>query len=139
MVFNPCNRPQYAENWGFLQHSSLPSNVDGISCHITERRGNFLFQEVKRGEPLPTGQNILLEGLARLPQFVVLVVRSEMVPPDDKNCREVVPRFYNYYYNDNGVILLSSPIKTNPEHFRNLYHRWFKELTLDVWKNGHQQ
>jgi len=84
------NRPQYADNWAFLQHTSLPTNVDGMTWHLTERCGRFLFLEVKRGESLSDGQKYMLEALARIPQFDVVIVHSLQADPDEKNGNYIV-------------------------------------------------
>lgn len=51
----------------------LPSDLD----LIYERKGHFLIAEFKRGkEKLSQGQKILLQNLAKLPQFKVIVVNG---------------------------------------------------------------
>ena len=51
----------------------LPSDLD----LIYERKGQFLIAEFKRGkEKLSQGQKILLQNLAKLPQFKVIVVNG---------------------------------------------------------------
>jgi len=52
----------------------LPSNLD----MVLERNGNFLIAEWKRpGEGIKVGQMILLEALARVPGFVVLIITGD--------------------------------------------------------------
>jgi hypothetical protein len=51
-----------------------PSNLDGI----LERKGHFLVFECKQAfEPLSRGQQILLQALAALPNWVVLVIELD--------------------------------------------------------------
>lgn len=110
-------RPQYAEDWTFLDHPCLPTNMDGI----TERHGRFLVLEVKRGEEISTGQHIMLERLSKVPKFTVVVVWSRHTPADDKNGREVQPWFYRVVNGDT----LEDPVFTNPLDFKRRYTRWF--------------
>jgi hypothetical protein len=49
----------------------IPSNIDMVA----ERRGRFLIGEWKRpSESISLGQQILLNTLARMPQFTVLII-----------------------------------------------------------------
>jgi hypothetical protein len=120
---NPCNKTQYAENWAFLQHKCLPTNVDGITWHITERGGRFLFIEVKRGEDISGGQGFMLEALAKLPEFDVIIVHSLMDTPDEKNCRRVIP-YAIQQYDKQGR--LGDKEYCDEEKFRLRYHQWFR-------------
>lgn len=53
---------------------ALPSNLD----MILERKGRFLVGEWKRkGEDISQGQKILLTELAKLPNFLVLIIQGD--------------------------------------------------------------
>lgn len=117
------NRPQYADNWAFLNHKCLPTNVDGLAHHIVERRGRFLFLEVKRGESTSDGQQFMLEALARIPQFDVVIVHSLRADPDDKNCRAVLPIAIQKY-DRTGKLGEMQPC--DADQFRLKYAQWFR-------------
>jgi hypothetical protein len=120
------DKPQYAEDFGFLNHTSLPSNIDGL----TERHGKFLFIEVKRGEEISPGQLIMLEALSRVPNFTVLVLNSRWVEADkETNSRRVVPYFYRLVVD--GV--LEDPVLSDDRDFKIRYHQWFATQKRDVW------
>lgn len=77
---NPNGRRMW--DWAFLGpafpgNGMAPMDVDGLF----ERHGYFLVLESKLpGDELSGGQERALQALARLPQFLVVVV--EGVPPD---------------------------------------------------------
>lgn len=123
MADSVIERKQYADNWAFLEHPSLPTNVDGIAHHITERGGRFLFIEVKRGENVSVGQRIMLSALARIPEFDVVIVHSLHDDPDDKNCRRVIP--YAVQKFDKAGKLCDSEA-CDPEQFKLRYAQWFR-------------
>lgn len=51
----------------------VPSNIDGIA----ERNGKFLVMEWKRpNEKVSDGQRILLQRLANVPKFTVLIIQG---------------------------------------------------------------
>ena len=65
----------YAEFKGLIPENPnfVPSNVDGI-C---ERKGKFLVMEWKRqGEKVSKGQQILLQSLASLHNFMVVIISA---------------------------------------------------------------
>lgn len=124
-------RPQYADDWSFLNHKSLPFNVDGMSTrHLTERRGRFLFIEIKRGEEISVGQDIALAALSEVAEFDVLVLNSRPSTPDAMNGRAVIPFFYRIY--ENGE--LSDPVMTTEDDFRRRYEQWFRKPHVSVWR-----
>jgi hypothetical protein len=123
-------RPQFADDWSFLQHTSLPFNVDGMSTrHLTERRGKFLFLEVKRGEEISTGQDIALSALSSIAEFDVIVLNSRVAPPDQMNGRAIIPFFYRVYKDGE----LSDPVMTNEADFRQRYATWFKKPHISAF------
>jgi hypothetical protein len=116
---------QYAEDWGFLKHTSLPTNLDGL----TERRGHFLLCEVKRGEEVSEGQRIMLDALARQDKWTVLIVYSRRLEPGEFNERPVVPWAYE-------VIMPSGEKECRtctPEEFKTRYASWFKTKSRNEW------
>jgi hypothetical protein len=115
--------PQYADDWGFLNHRCLPTNVDGLTYHLVERKARFLLLEVKRNsEDMSTGQRIMLSALARIPQFTVILLHSRLAVSDDKNGRAVIPNYYHKMGTDGE---LGSIVMTTPEDFRGRYVGWF--------------
>jgi hypothetical protein len=115
--------PQFADNWAFLGHPSLPTNVDGI-FHLTQvdATDSFLFCEVKRGEGKSDGQNRMLLGLSHQKAFTVLVVNSNHRYADERNMRDVIP--YPYQVVKDGVY--GDEITTTPDDFKWRYFEWFK-------------
>jgi hypothetical protein len=72
MRSNPTHT-DYGEFKGLIADNPnfVPSNVDGI-C---ERKGRFLVMEWKRPkETVSVGQKMLLQSLAALPNFIVLII-----------------------------------------------------------------
>lgn len=56
-----------------LMGKIVPSNID----MVIERNGYFLIGEWKRaGEPISVGQDILLKRMARVPNFIVLIIQG---------------------------------------------------------------
>ena len=119
------HRPQYAEDFSFLDHPCLPTNLDGL----TERHGKFLVIEVKHGEGISTGQNIMLEQLSRQPNFTVLVLNARWVSPDTMNARPVVPYFYRLVIDGE----LQDPVITDAWGFKIRYHQWFATQKREAW------
>ena len=80
MMRNPyASHTDYGDFYGLIHDNAgfLPSNVDGI-C---ERKGKFLVMEWKReNENLSKGQEYLLKAFAKLPNFIVLMLQSRLVP-----------------------------------------------------------
>jgi hypothetical protein len=119
------HKPQYAEDFGFLDHPCLPTNLDGL----TERHGKFLVIEVKRGEEISTGQHIMLEQLSRQENFTVLVLNSRTQLPDSMNARQVIPYFYRLVVDGE----LQDPVFTSEADFKQRYGKWFLTQKRDVW------
>lgn len=115
-------RPQYAEDWGFLDHHCLPTNMDGL----VERHGHFLLLEVKRGDMQSEGQRIMLEALARLPNWTVIVVHSRSTAEDDMHSRPVEPWAYEVVGEGHGG-------SCDPEEFKLRYRRWFLTKEKSAW------
>jgi hypothetical protein len=115
--------PQYADNWAFLHHPCLPTNVDGLFHMIqSDKFDRFLFIEVKRGEPTSEGQNRMLLGLSRQPAFTVLVLYSKYAKPDIRHLQDVIPFFYRALRNqEEGKLVM-----TSPEDFARRHRQWFE-------------
>jgi hypothetical protein len=116
---------QYAEDWSFLDHKSLPTNLDGL----VERRGHFLLLEVKRGEQTSEGQLIMLEALARQEKWTVMLVHSRRLEPGEFNERAVVPWAYE-------VIMPSGEHEVRTvtlEQFKERYAEWFRTKSRNAW------
>ena len=115
-------RPQYADNWAFLHHLCLPTNVDGL-FHTTQsdQFNRCLFIEVKRGEDLSEGQQRMLFWVADHKDFTVIVLHSKHAEADDRNLREVIPVGYQVIRNRQmGTV---QPV--TPEAFALRYQQWF--------------
>lgn len=120
---NPLEHMQHADNWGFLNHECLPSNVDGFAFHYAERDGQFIFFEVKRGEGFGPGQEEALLKLSCLPEIDIVIVHSLPDKPDKKNSRRVIPIAFQTMRD--GV--LSPMYATSEKEFAERYHNWFKQ------------
>jgi hypothetical protein len=72
LLRNPQPPVDYSTLLGACSNrAAVPSDLDGI----LERNGQFLVIECKAGsDSLSTGQRIMLEALARIPSFTVLLV-----------------------------------------------------------------
>ena len=93
-----------------------PSNVDGIA----ERNGKFLIMEWKRpNERISKGQEFLLKALAKLPNFVVVIIIG------DTDNGMNVEKFY--YLNAMGKNLLMG---NGTQQFKDFYKLWYE------WANG---
>jgi hypothetical protein len=88
-----------------------PSNIDGIA----ERKGYVLIMEWKRkGETFSDGQKFLLQALAKLPRFQVVIIRGDT--DDGLNVGDfwtILPQG-SCVHAGNGV-----------EAFVNFYRRWY--------------
>ena len=74
----------------------VPSNLD----MVYERKGSFLVAEWKRdGEKIPTGQEILLKALSRVPGMTVLVINGYT-----ENGQMTVNRFWRVVPNGECVL-----------------------------------
>lgn len=119
------HKPQYAEDFSFLDHPCLPTNIDGL----TERHGKFLVIEVKRGEEISTGQHIMLEQLSQQPNFTVVVLNSRSQLPDSMNARQVVPYFYRLFVDGE----MQDPVMSDEKDFKLRYGKWFLTQKRDAW------
>ncbi len=100
----------------------LPCNLDGI----TERMGRFLVLEIKHGEQLSVGQNRMLEALAALPQFTILIVNCEWTQPNTKGGRDFIPKSFRVL-NADGTRGEEYP--TNAEDMGVRYDIWCRTPT----------
>ena len=120
---------QFAEDWGFLENegevSRKPTNCDGI----VERRGKFMFLEVKRGEATSEGQRRMLVALAKQPGWTVLVVHSRRHPADEFNARLVDPIAYEVFNPDGS----KDAFNTNATDFKAKYFQWWSIQDRNVW------
>ena len=96
-----------AENPNFV-----PSNVDGI-C---ERKGQFLVMEWKRtNEEISKGQEYLIKALAKLPNFIVLIIYGDT---DDETT------IHKYYLvNQDGSCTLAG---SNFAMLKEFYKNWYE-------------
>ena len=100
----------------------LPCNLDGL----TERMGNFLLFEVKSGEQMSKGQQMMLTALAALPRFTVLMVHCQWAPPNKKGGRDFIPLSFRVMDNTGG---LGPEFLTNKGDFAARYDIWLRRPT----------
>ena len=103
----------YAEFKGLIEENPnfVPSNVDGI-C---ERKGKFLVMEWKRdGEKVSKGQQILLQSLASLHNFMVVIIYGDT----DNETR--IGKFY-IVQPTGSCILAGNGINMFKEYYRTWY------------------
>jgi len=94
----------------------VPSNVDGI-C---ERNGHFLILEWKRpGEKVSEGQKRLLQAMAKLPKFIVMIIYG------NTDNETVIDKYFMVY--PNGQCGLNG---TGFESFKDFYREWYR------WADG---
>jgi hypothetical protein len=119
LMRNPeARHTDYEDLLGLIPSNSkfLPSNVDGIA----ERNGKFLIMEWKRpNERISKGQELLLKALAKLPNFVVIII----IGNTDNGMN--VEKFY--YLQPIGKNVL---IGTSTQEFKDYYTFWYE------WANG---
>tara|TARA_R110002126_G_scaffold277833_2_gene423917 strand:+ start:248 stop:619 length:372 start_codon:yes stop_codon:yes gene_type:complete len=90
----------------------VPSNIDGIA----ERKGQFLVMEWKRkGEAVSTGQRILLQSLASLHNFLVVIIEGNT----DEEL--VVENFY-LVQAQGQCILIGNGVQS----FKEYYLQWYE-------------
>lgn len=77
LMRNPyATHVDYGEFRGMIKTNPkfCPSNIDGIA----ERKGYVLIMEWKRkGERVSNGQRLLLQALANVPKFQVIIIRGD--------------------------------------------------------------
>jgi len=108
----------------------LPTNLDAV----TERVGRFLVMENKCGEPVSIGQMRMLQAMAKLPQFTVLIVNCEWVPTDNFGARLFKPESYSIMTAEGK---LSPPIGTSTQDFAARYEKWCrqpKSVGIAAWE-----
>lgn len=97
----------------------LPCNLDGL----TERLGYFLLFEVKSGEQLSKGQQIMLKALSAIPQFTILMVHCQWSAPNSKQARDFIPLTFAVMDSTGKV---GSEYKTNAGDFATRYDIWLR-------------
>jgi hypothetical protein len=103
----------YSEFKGLIAENPnfVPSNVDGIA----ERKGKFLVMEWKRdGEKVSKGQQILLQSLASLHNFMVVIIYGDT----DNETR--IGKFY-IVQPTGSCILAGNGINMFKEYYRTWY------------------
>ena len=104
-------------DWSFLNDCFGATNIRvGDIDGFVERRGHFLYLEVKRlGSPIEKGQAISLNALARQKNSAVLVIWG----PRNR------PKFYKWW----GEKYAVHP--ADEETIRKLVARWFEQVEAD--------
>ena len=86
-----------------------PTDIDGL----VERKGKFLFIETKRnGVAIPTGQEIMYNGLINTGAFTVLVIWGDNGDP--KRIRLITSKVQKIYEN------------TNLDQLRDIVSQWYE-------------
>ena len=111
-------KTQYPTDFTVLDHSSLPTNVDGF----TERHGRFLFIENKTGTESTTGgQAWAMRSLAGCKQFTMLVVHSKYHDVSANGTRPFDPESYSLVTETQ----IRTRTETSVEDFKKRYSAWF--------------
>jgi hypothetical protein len=97
----------------------FPCNVDGL----TERGGHFLLFELKHGEELSGGQFRMLQALAALPRFTVLIIRCRKTKTSEKNARNFHPLAFEVLAADGT---LGETYLTTLEDMAARYYAWLR-------------
>jgi len=120
------NRKQIPLDFTCLQNSNkwLPTNLDRTTHRQIGEKDYFLHFEVKHGEPVSKGQEILLHALARRGD-IVLVIHCKRVYDAELNVLRFSPLAYEIL--NNGEV-----VSTNVEQFAKRYEDWCKQPSKGI-------